>query len=167
MDSTDRNNLTASMVPAAYEYPESSSGPLPQFNNPMFNISGHHYFSDDKTPTFNLVMKQTGPPPTNAEIPLSNYGIYFAKVSDKAAAAPTLGDEPTSRAGEAAVQWLKLSVTSPAPAPYKVMVEDQKSAKEIFRVNTVGGNANAGDCAKHADGKEFSIPYAAEYWFWG
>ena len=161
MDSKYNSQLTTTAPPAAYDASKILSAGLPphQMNNPLFNISGHHYFSGifpNITPTFNLHASDDSP----------DYGVYFAKVDTKAPAAAMLGTQSTSRGGEAAVAWLKLDVPSTPPAPYQVLAADQKGVQEIFRVNTVGGNANATDCASHGDGTVFSVNYAAEYWFW-
>ena len=157
--------ITTTLAPAAYEAKSLSSGlPPHQNNNPLFNITGYHYFSANSnpdpaaaiSPTFNFNLGPQYP----------NYGLFFAKVDTKAPAAPTLAGQSTSKGGQSAVPWLKLAVPDKPPPGLVLEPSDKRGVKEIFRVNTVGGNANATDCAAHADGKVFSVDYVAEYWFW-
>ena len=110
-------------------------------------LSGHHYFTDSTTPTFNLVSATT------------NYGIFFSKKAFNVTAPATaaLGSD-----GSKAVPWLKLEVESPV-APLTIEEKDLvPSVKEIYRVNTAGGAAPA-TCAGMPSA--FSRQYAAEYWF--
>lgn len=110
-------------------------------------ISGHHYFTDSTTPTFNLVWDTT------------NYGIFFSKKTSNVTAPATAAIGPD---GSKAVPWLKLEVESPV-APLTIEQKDLvPSVKEIYRVNTAGGAAPA-TCAGMPTA--FSRQYAAEYWF--
>lgn len=109
--------------------------------------SGHHYFTDSTTPTFNLVWDAT------------NYGIFFSKKAFNVTAPATAVAGPD---GSKAVPWLKLEVESPV-APLTIEEKDLvPSVKEIYRVNTAGGAAPATCAGMPA---AFSMQYAAEYWF--
>ena len=113
-------------------------------------ISGHHYFSNASTPTFNLVWDTT------------NYGIFFSQKISNATAPPTAGKGPD---GSKAVPWLKLEVETPA-SPWTVQQKDfVPNVKEIYRVNTAGGAAPA-TCAGLPTGTIIKKDYAAEYWFY-
>ena len=110
-------------------------------------LSGHHYFTDSTTATFNLVWDTT------------NYGIFFSKKTYNvtAPASAVNGSD-----GSKAVPWLKLQVESPV-APLTIEPKDLvPSVKEIYRVNTAGGAAPATCAGMPA---AFSRQYAAEYWF--
>ena len=110
-------------------------------------LSGHHYFTDSTTPTFNLVLDTT------------NYGIFFSKKTSNVTA-PATAVNGTD--GSKAVPWLKLEVESPA-APLTIEEKDLvPSVKEIYRVNTAGGAAPSTCAGMPA---AFSRQYAAEYWF--
>ena len=113
-------------------------------------ISGHHYFSNATTPTFNLVSDA------------ANYGIFFSQKTANATAPPTAARGPD---GSKAVPWLKLEVESPA-SPWTIEQKDLvPSVKEIYRVNTAGGAAPA-TCAGLPTGTIIQKEYAAEYWFY-
>ena len=110
-------------------------------------LSGHHYFTDSSTPTFNLVSAST------------NYGIFFSKKAFNITAPATAAIGPD---GSKAVPWLKLEVENPV-APLTIEEKDLvPSVKEIYRVNTAGGAAPATCAGMPA---AFSKQYAAEYWF--
>ena len=116
---------------------------------PSLLASGHHYFSDLTTPTFNLHTANR------------DYGIDFAKKAN-ATAAPS--SSSTSQDGSAAVPWLQLKVEIPPLAPYSLDPADTNTVAEIYRINTAGGSAPV-TCADHV-GSNFTQEYAAEYWFW-
>ncbi len=61
--------------------------------------------------------------------------------------------------GSGAVAWLKLGVVTLGAE------EGGGVVKEVYRVNTAGGNAPA-DCVGRV-GTSFEVGYAAEYWFFG
>ena len=123
--------------------------PTPKQNALLFPAqalaSGHHYFTNSTTPTFNLHNGNT------------NYGIQFAKVNTKVPV-PDAQQQPGPD-GSKAVPWLKLT-SSNAP---QGLPSDESGVKEIFRVNTAGGSAPT-----TCDGQpsSFQVQYAAEYWFW-
>ncbi|KAL2053268.1 hypothetical protein ABVK25_006593 [Lepraria finkii] len=112
-------------------------------------LSGHHYFTNATTPTFNLVQGGT------------NYGIFFSKKAFNVTAPPGAANGTD---GSTAVTWLKLHVETPAAPSVIQQVDYRPNVKEIYRVNTAGGNP-----PKTCDGMPttFEIQYAAEYWFYG
>lgn len=116
---------------------------------PSLFQSGHHYFPDYTTPTFNLHT-------TNAD-----YGIDFCKKAN-ATAAPA--GASTSQDGSAAVPWLTLKAEQPPLSPYSLSAADTNTVTEVYRINTAGGSAPA-TCVNHL-GSNFTQEYAAEYWFW-
>jgi hypothetical protein len=101
-------------------------------------VIGKHYFSAGGMPIFDLY---------NA-----NSEILFAK---KLLAVPAPSTASKGPEGTGAVPWLKL---------------DDKGGsigvKEVYRVETAGGNAPA-LCTGKAAGTVVSVQYAAEYWFFG
>ncbi|KAI5201848.1 hypothetical protein E4T39_04971 [Aureobasidium subglaciale] len=128
-----------SMIPGiAINLPlPSSSSAISPIN---MDLSGHHYFLDATTPFFNL----------NTQ--LHSYGVgAFKKVN--ATGAPGGAVAGIYGAGMGAVPWLKLTE--------KVGSEGTQKLKEVFRVNTAGGQPPA-----TCQGQQESIlvQYAAEYW---
>lgn len=101
-------------------------------------ISGHHYFSNPTTPTFNM--------DTTASMQLG----FAPCMKNNTEAAPA--SAPKGQQGEKAVAWLKL-ITKDATG----------GLEEVYRVNTAGGSAPA-TCAGMAS--TFEVQYSAEYWFW-
>lgn len=115
-------------------------------------MSGHHYFSDLTTATFNLHTKHT------------NYGITFnKKIASVSAPAMNPGDVPNEGPdGSKPVAWLKLRTEMPNG---DVEAQDDiGGVKEIYRVNTAGGSPPATCSGMPAT---FEVQYAAEYWFYG
>ena len=114
---------------------------------PDAKMSGHHFFTDATTPTFNLNVDDE-----------KSLGIVFSKKNGTVAAPVGSG---TSLDGSKAVPWLYLKASaSPAgddPSGNKGGV------KEVYRVNTAGGAAPP-TCAG-LEGQSFSREYSAEYWF--
>lgn len=78
---------------------------------------------------------------------LHKYGYIQAK-KNGTSDAPVTASKGTNNLGS--VAWLKLVAT-------------EGDFKEVYRLNTAGGVA-----PKTCEGLqgEFSVPYAAEYWFW-
>lgn len=109
------------------------------------NLLGHHYFTDSTSPVFNLntangnagyVNVQSGgkvPAPSGAPIGVNNQGF-------------------------GAVPWLSLPQKSGPQGP-----NGQPSFKEVYRVNTAGGNPPS-TCQNMPS--SFEVEYAAEYWFY-
>ncbi|KAG0651862.1 hypothetical protein D0Z07_1298 [Hyphodiscus hymeniophilus] len=103
-------------------------------------ISGHHYFSNASTPTFNL------------DTPSLDLG--FAPCSKNASvSAPAGAPVGQDNKGNGAVAWLKLLTIDGATG----------GLEEIYRVNTAGGNPPATCAGMPAT---FEVQYAAEYWFY-
>lgn len=63
--------------------------------------------------------------------------------------------------GSSAVPWLKLEVVGQGV----VGGQQGGGVKEVYRVNTAGGNAPS-SCEGRV-GSTFEMQYAAEYWFFG
>ncbi|MCJ1465687.1 hypothetical protein MMC07_004306 [Pseudocyphellaria aurata] len=140
----DRPKVLATIPAAALALPIPSEG-ANLFPGNLVE-SGHHYFPDPKTPTFNL------------HTAVANYGIYFAT---RVANTTAPEGSATGTNGSAAVPWLKLSVL---PPPAGALAADiAGGVQEIYRVNTAGGSA-----PKTCEGQPaaFQVDYAAEYWFY-
>ncbi|KAI2471885.1 hypothetical protein F4781DRAFT_428889 [Annulohypoxylon bovei var. microspora] len=101
-------------------------------------ISGHHFFTDDTTPFFNL--------DTN------KYNLGEAPCS-KANQTSAPDDAPRGQQGEKAVAWLKLNTRTGATG----------NLQEVYRINTAGGSPPA-TCQGQA--AAFEVQYSAQYWFW-
>ncbi|KAI9668515.1 MAG: hypothetical protein M1829_005332 [Trizodia sp. TS-e1964] len=117
----------------ALQFPPT--GPDAQLIPSNLEPSGHHYFAADGTPVFDLQTSK------------NNYGIFMGK---RNASAPAPSDAPKGPGGkgDGSVAWLKL-----------VAKPDSRIVKNVFRVNTAGGNAPA-TCAGMPE--TFSVPYASE-----
>ena len=145
------NPFMLSLVPAA-----AVAVPTPGKGRALFPaqsmMSGHHYFSDLTTPTFNLHTER------------ANYGITFnKKVANVTAPASNPGDVPNKGPdGSKPVPWLKLQTQTPNG---NVQAADNLGGvKEVYRVNTAGGAPPATCVGMKAT---FEVQYAAEYWFFG
>ncbi|KAG9573516.1 hypothetical protein KCU77_g6421, partial [Aureobasidium melanogenum] len=118
--------------------------PLPSSSSAMspinMDLAGHHYFLDPTTPFFNL------------DTQTHSYGIGAFKKAN-GTSAPEGAVIGVDGSGMGAVPWLKLTE--------KVGVEGSQKLKEVFRVNTAGGQPPA-----TCQGQQESIlvQYAAEYW---
>lgn len=118
--------------------------PLPSSSSAMspinMDLAGHHYFLDATTPFFNL------------DTEMHSYGLGAFKKAN-GSSAPEGSVVGVDGAGMGAVPWLKLTE--------KVGVEGSQKLKEVFRVNTAGGQPPA-----TCQGQQESIlvQYAAEYW---
>jgi Protein of unknown function (DUF3455)/Protein of unknown function (DUF2990) len=130
-------SLTTMITNLVVNYPLPSN-PTANFQPTNILLSGHHFFSNNTTPVFDLDLT-----------PQAQYGYAIAK---KQSASPAPSDAPVGPNGEAAVAWLKLDT-----------VDGTKGGlKHIYRVNTVGGSA-----PKTCEGMEagdFSVEYSAQYW---
>jgi len=114
---------------------------------PDAKTSGHHFFTDATTPTFNLNVGDKSP-----------LGVIFSK-KNASIAAPS--DAGLSLDGSKAVPWLYLKASASPDG-------DDPSGnvggvKVVYRVNTAGGAAPP-TCADYM-GQSFSKQYSAEYWF--
>lgn len=147
-----RPKLLSLVTPAVLSFPTPPSTSQQIFPANLL-LSGHHYFSDPKTPVFNL------------HTPNHNYGIWFGKKIANVTG-PDTAVTSTGPNGEAAVPWLKLQVLDVGAQGSDVQqVDTEAGVKEVYRVNTHGGSAPATCAGKHEG--EFEIEYAAEYWFYG
>ncbi|KAA6412176.1 MAG: hypothetical protein FRX48_04327 [Lasallia pustulata] len=131
-------DVLATLPAAALAYPvPTSSNPLAPSN---LLLSGHHYFSDPTTPTFNLVTSN------------GDFGVTYSK-KKAASAAPTV--TTSNIVGYGNVPWLQL----------QAVVEEGSEGvvQEVYRLNTAGGAAPP-TCAGQQGA--FQVEYAAEYWFY-
>jgi len=103
-------------------------------------ISGHHFFSNTTTPSFNL------------DTTAMSLGIAPCS-KNNSVNAPTTAVVGQNDVGYGAVAWLKLLTRVGATG----------NLEEIYRINTAGGNPPK-DCTGMPP--TFEIQYAAEYWFW-
>ncbi|KAF4637599.1 hypothetical protein G7Y89_g472 [Cudoniella acicularis] len=103
------------------------------------DISGHHYFSNTTTPSFNL---------STTAMDLG-FALCQKNNTVPAPAGSVVGQDGV---GFGAVPWLKLTTRTGATG----------NLQEIYRVNTAGGNPPATCVGMPAT---FEIQYAAEYWF--
>lgn len=104
---------------------------------------GHHYFDSLSSPTFNL----SG----------SSGGLFFsgAKVGD--VKAPASADKGVLATG--AIDWLQLADNGRGLS---------KGVSTVYRVVTAGGVAEpCSVTGPNPAGQIFSVPYVAEYWFYG
>ncbi|KAN0115079.1 malate dehydrogenase [Hyaloscypha variabilis] len=102
-------------------------------------ISGHHYFANTTTPTFNL--------------DTASQDLGFAPCSkNNTSLAPTGSPAGQGGQGHGSVAWLKLVTREGATG----------NLEEVYRVNTAGGNPPATCAGMPAT---FEVQYAAEYWF--
>ena len=105
------------------------------------DLSGHHFFANPTTPMFDM----------NAD-PATPLGVVTAKkiANTTAPAGSPLGVDGQ---GNGAVAWLYLQSTNATTG----------KVQTVYRLNTAGG-APPKTCANSP--AEFSVQYAAEYWFW-
>jgi len=110
--------------------------PVPTGPEATARLSGHHEFTDEKVPLFNLKT-------ANAD-----YGWVQAKPDAIKSAAPS--DASKGKNGLGSVPWLKLNGVS-------------GMYKEVYRVHTAGGAAPK-TC--EGQKSTFEVEYSAEYWFY-
>lgn len=104
---------------------------------------GHHFFDALSAPTFDLSA--------------STQGLYFsgAKIGD--VKAPTDADKGVLTTG--AVDWLELGDNGRGLSV---------GVSNVYRVVTAGGVAEACSVSgANPTGQVFSVPYVAQYWFYG
>lgn len=120
-----------------YPVPTSDKDSLSPSN---LDLSGHHFFIDLTTPTFNLDTKGL------------QQGVVL---TGKLAGTPAPSGSPLGQGGVGygSVAWLLLQA------------KDGTTGKiqQVYRLNTAGGSPPP-NCANQAD--YFEVQYAAEYWFW-
>ena len=132
-----------SMLPGlALEFPvpPQPSGILAPSN---IDLSGHHYFATTTTPIFNLDASRD---------PAQEIGNVVAHKAANSTA-PANAVKGPNGVGNGAVVWLYLNTTNAT----------QGDVKAVYRLNTAGGSPPK--TCENSD-PEFSVQYAAEYWFY-
>lgn len=104
---------------------------------PPIKFLGHHYFDAEGSPTFDL----------------SEAGLKASVKKTGEATQPANADK--GPIGTGAVKWLLLEDNGKGLS---------NGIKAVYRVITAGGGGDA--CAKAGDGLH-SVPYTAQYWFYG
>jgi len=134
----DMPDLLSRICPIALDLPIPTSA---DYNSPLYQgMSGKHYFTDSKTPYFDL---DTG---------VHAYGYGAFKKGDSTPA-PEDGVPGPYNSGNGPVAWLRLDAKS----------QDGQVFKEVYRLNTAGGQPPK-TCEGMAEA--FEVPYAAEYWLY-
>lgn len=128
---------------AASPYPSPPTDLALAAQNISARYLGHHYFDALSAPTFNL----SG----------STDSLFFsgAKIGD--VKAPTAAD--TGLFDTSAVDWLELGDNGRGLS---------NGVVNVYRVVTAGGAAEACSVSgANAQGQVLSVPYVAQYWFYG
>ena len=120
--------------------PSSSSDQLV-----AMELLGHHYFTDPKSPTFNL------------DTANGNAGYVNVQSGGKVPA-PSGAPAGQNGQGDGAVPWLSLPQKSGSQG-----AQGQQTFSEVYRVNTAGGQSPT-TCQGMPDA--FEVQYSAEYWFY-
>lgn len=103
---------------------------------------GHHYFDANSSPTFDLAAAA---------------GLFFSGAKTGDVKAPADADKGILDTG--AVDWLQLGDNGRGLS---------EGVSIVYRVETAGGVAEACSVSgANAAGEVFSVPYAAQYWFYG
>ena len=114
-------------------------------------LVGHHYFSSNNTPTFDLT--QIHPLSTaSVDAAGTTFGIAKFKANSNSTA-PTDAPKGENGVGNGAVPWLRLDATYGTTG----------DVKAVYRLNTAGGKAPA-TC--ESSPAAFSVQYATAYWFY-
>lgn len=145
------------MLPALalqYALPADPNAPLAPSN---LALAGHHYFSSNGTPTFDLTHPSTTAAPGTANLAALNlqggdFGKTLAKVRANSTA-PADAPKGENGVGNGAVPWLLLDATYGTTG----------DVVGVYRLNTAGGKAPA-DCSSSP--AYFSVQYATEYWIY-
>lgn len=115
-------------------------------------LAGHHYFTANGTPTFDLT--HLHPPAGDANVAQADLGLGIAQAKTVAnSTAPADAPKGQNGVGDGAVPWLLLDATFGTTG----------DVKAVYRLNTAGGKAPA-TCENSP--AAFSVQYAAEYWFY-
>lgn len=114
---------------------------------PSQNVSakylGHHYFDGSSAPTFNLSA--------------STDSLFFSAAKIGAVKAPAEADKGLF--DTSAVDWLELGDNGRGLS---------SGVDRVYRVVTAGGAAEACSVSGvNAQGEVLSVPYVAQYWFYG
>ena len=127
--------------------------PVANLEPSNLDLVGHHYFSSNGTPTFDLT--SLGPNTANLAS-VSDKGNDFGIAKFKAHAnstAPADAPKGENGVGDGAVTWLQLDATYGTTG----------DVVAVYRLNTAGGKAPA-TC--ESSPAYFSVQYATEYWFY-
>lgn len=142
-----------SMLPGLalqYNLPHDPTGKLEPSN---LVLAGHHYFSSNGTPIFDMTPT---PPPGNAKLRADlqsvDLGVGHFKVASNSTA-PADAPKGDDGNGNGAVPWLLLNATFGTTGDLKA----------VYRLNTAGGKAPA-TCEDSP--AAFSVQYASEYWLY-
>lgn len=128
---------------AASPFPSPATDLAITTQNITAKYLGHHYFDSSSAPTFDL-SASTG-------------GLFFsgAKIGD--VKAPTAADKGLFETN--AVDWLELGDNSRGLS---------NGVVNVYRVVTAGGAAEACSVSgANKAGEYLSVPYTAQYWFYG
>lgn len=148
---TDSASTTNPLAETAYQ--ADASNPFP---NPIPDLAldgqginakylGVHYFDAKSSPTFDLA---GGAEPA---------GLFFSGAKTGGVKAPTDADKGVLSTG--AVDWLQLGDNGRGLS---------KNVADVYRVVTAGGVAEACSVSGASNaGEAFSVPYTAQYWFYG
>jgi hypothetical protein len=147
---TDSASTTNPLAESAYQ--ADASNPFP---NPIPDLAldsqginakylGVHYFDAKSSPTFDL---------PGAADPA---GLHFSGAKTGGVKAPAGADKGVLNTG--AVDWLQLGDNGRGLS---------RNLAEVYRVVTAGGAAEACSVSGASNpGEAFSVPYAAQYWFY-
>lgn len=141
--------VNAAVSSSEVDYQASTTNPFP---SPAADLSaggvtakflGHHYFDSQSSPTFDLSGVTGG------------LLLSAAKIGD--VKAPSTADKGLLATG--AVDWLELGDNGRGIS---------NGLSNVYRVVTAGGVAEACSISGvNPTGQVFSVPYVAEYWFYG
>lgn len=131
--------------------------PLPTFaNSPttlppsQLDLAGHHFFSTNTTPVFEL---DSSPP---------GVGVHLGEIVGKK------NSNSTAPNGATDVAWLYLTTTNSSVVT-KVAANVPGSQgtdwAAVYRVNTAGGQPPS-TCDGQTVGQDISVQYSAVYWFY-
>ncbi|KAI9739270.1 MAG: hypothetical protein M1834_007483 [Cirrosporium novae-zelandiae] len=122
-----------------------------QLSPANLDLSGHHYFIDTTTPTFNL---------NASSISTEELGLVYAKKVNTSSA-PSDAVLGQYGQGNGSVAWLFLERKSEATDSDGAVSRYYNTGKveQIYRLNTAGGNAPENCTGMSA---EFSVQYAAD-----
>lgn len=128
---------------AASPFPSPAQDLVLPAQNVNAKFLGHHYFDGSSAPTFDLSA--------------STDGLFLSAAKVGAVKAPAAADKGLF--DTAAVDWLQLGDNGRGLS---------SGLSEVYRVATAGGAAEACSVSgANAEGEVLSVPYVAQYWFYG
>ena len=149
VDAAASNNTTDPLPETAYQADASDPFPSPAADLSLggsvsAKFLGHHYFDSNSSPTFDLSAAASD-------------GLFLSGAKTGDVKAPEDADAGILDTG--AVDWLQLGDNS------RGLSEGLSIA---YRVVTAGGAAELCSVSgASAEGEVLSVPYAAQYWFYG